>query len=134
MIVLATSSLALAPRTIAGDDDSMERLLDAIARVESHSDPNAVGDGGRALGAYQIHCRYWQDGTRILGVDWSFQDALNPRKARQVVRAYLSHHGRGKSLLDMARIHNGGPRGYRKRATREYARKIKAALDRNHTS
>ncbi|HOV76799.1 MAG TPA: transglycosylase SLT domain-containing protein [Sedimentisphaerales bacterium] len=106
----------------------MERLLDAIAEVESRNDPNAVGDQGRAIGAYQIHRRYWQDGTRILGMDWPYQDAWDPWRARQVVRAYLCYYGRGKGLLDMARIHNGGPRGHEKEATQEYARKIEAIL------
>jgi len=115
----------------AANDDPMERLLDAIARIESRRDPNAVGDGGRALGVYQIHRRYWQDGTRILGVDWQYQDAQDPEKAREVVRAYLSYYGRGKSLLDMARIHNGGPQGHRMKATQEYARKIEVILDGN---
>jgi soluble lytic murein transglycosylase-like protein len=112
----------------AGQDDPMERLLDAIAEVESRSDPNAVGDRGRAVGVYQIHWRYWQDGTRILGMDWPYEDAVDPVRARQVVRAYLNHYGQGKSLLDMARIHNGGPRGHKKEATQNYARKIEAIL------
>jgi soluble lytic murein transglycosylase-like protein len=111
----------------------MDRLLDAIAKVESRSDPNAVGDGGRALGVYQIHRRYWQDGTRVLGVDWEYRDAQDPEKARQVVRAYLGYYGRGKSLLDMARIHNGGPQGHRVKATQEYARRIAVILDGNST-
>jgi len=118
----------------AADDDPMDRLLDAIARVESRSDTNAVGDHGRALGAYQIHRRYWQDGTRILGVDWRYRDAHDPAKARRVVRAYLSHYGRGRSLLDMARIHNGGPQGDRMKATEKYARKIEAILKGTRTS
>jgi len=112
----------------AADDDPMERLLDAIAHVESRNDPNAVGDSGRARGVYQIHRSYWQDGTRILGVTWSYQDATDPIKARQVVRAYLLHYGRGRDLLDLARIHNGGPNGYKKPATRSYANKVEAAL------
>ncbi len=110
-------------------DRDLERLLDAIGRVESRSDPNAVGDHGRAAGTYQIHRRYWEDGTRILGVDWPYQDARDPQKARQVVRAYLSHYGKGKSLIDLARIHNGGPQGSEKRATLNYARKVEAALN-----
>jgi soluble lytic murein transglycosylase-like protein len=110
-------------------DRALERLLDAIARVESRRDPNAVGDHGRAVGIYQIHRRYWQDGTRILGVDWPYRDARNPHKARQVVRAYLSHYGKGKSLMDLARIHNGGPQGDEKKATLSYARRVAAALN-----
>jgi hypothetical protein len=118
----------------AADDDQIERLLDAIAQVESRGEHNAVGDGGRAVGMYQIHRKYWQDGTRILGVDWQYRDASDPVKARRVVRAYLCHYGRNRTLLEMARIHNGGPKGYCKPATREYAKKIEAVLGTAQTS
>ncbi len=107
-----------------------ERLLDAIAKIESNNRSNAVGDKGRAIGAYQIHRAYWKDGTRILKVKWDYKEAFHPGKARRVVKAYLRHYGRGKSLVQMARIHNGGPRGYRKKATLGYARKIRNILRR----
>lgn len=119
----------VAGTTHAAPEERMELLLDAIATVESNSDPNAVGDKGRAIGMYQIHPRYWQDGTRILGVDWQHSEARDPEKARQVVRAYLHHYGRGKDVFDMARIHNGGPRGHKKKATLTYARRIEAILE-----
>ena len=106
----------------------LERLLDAIAAVESRTNPEAGGDSGRARGVYQIHRRYWIDGTRILGVDWSYDEAVDPDKARQVVRAYLTHYGRDRTLLEKARIHNGGPRGHRKQATLPYARKVVKVL------
>jgi hypothetical protein len=106
--------------------NDIERLLDAIAHIESNCDRNAVGDGGKALGVYQIHRDYWGEGTEILGVDWPHRDAIDPEKARRVVRAYLLYYGKGKSLLDMARIHNGGPRGCTKKATLRYAQKILA--------
>ncbi len=113
----------------AGADARLEELLDAIAKVESQSNPKAVGDGGRAIGSYQIHRLYWVDGTKFLDVDWTYDQAKDPVKARAVVRAYLSHYGRGRSLLDKARIHNGGPRGHRKKATLAYARKIARVLE-----
>jgi hypothetical protein len=106
-------------------------LLDAIARIESNGNPQAIGDSGRALGVYQIHRSYWRDGTRLLGVNWSYDCARDPVKARQVVRAYLLHYGRGRSLLEKARIHNGGPRGYQKKATLRYAHKIAKVLGQN---
>ena len=40
------------------------RLFQAIQKVETggEKDPeNAVGDGGKAIGPYQIHESYWQD-------------------------------------------------------------------------
>jgi len=113
----------------AAENDDLESLLDAIAHVESNNNPDAVGDNGRAIGSYQIHHRYWQDGIRILGVDWKYRDARNPQKARQVVKAYLRYYGKGKGLLDMARIHNGGPNGHKKKATLGYSRKVETILE-----
>jgi hypothetical protein len=112
----------------AAPEDALDRLLDAIAKVESHDNPAVVGDGGRAAGVYQIHRSYWADATRILGVDWDYSQARDPQKARAVVRAYLCHYGNGKTLLEMARIHNGGPQGCAKAATLPYARKIEQIL------
>lgn len=129
VVVVGICLLAPGGTARAADEDPLERLLDAIAHVESRCKRDAVGDGGRAIGVYQIHRSYWQDGTRILGVDWSYRDARDPAKARKVVRAYLRHYGRDRSLLDMARIHNGGPKGHEKRSTQDYARKIEAVLD-----
>lgn len=133
---LSAVSLVVCFTSIAhcGNDASsreLERLLDAIAEIESGNRSEAIGDRGRAIGTYQIHRAYWKDGTRILGVKWSYRDAFDPGKARRVVRAYLKHYGRGRSLIQMARIHNGGPRGYRKRATLGYGRKILSILSRN---
>jgi len=115
----------------AGQDDlrQIDLLLDAIAKVESRNIPYATGDGGKAYGAYQIHRAYWADGTRLLGVNWDYRQAADPAKAREVVRAYLLHYGRGCSLLEMARIHNGGPNGHRKQSTLEYARRIARILN-----
>jgi hypothetical protein len=106
----------------------LDALLDAIATAESRNGSQMSGDGGRALGPYQIHRDYWRDGTRILGVHWPYREARDPAKARAVVRAYLLHYGKGKSLLELARIHNGGPEGDRKASTLRYARKIEKIL------
>jgi len=106
----------------------IDLLLDAIARVESHNNPSVKGDGGKAAGAYQIHRAYWADGTRFLGVDWDYEQAADQTKAREVVKAYLLHYGPGCSLLEMARIHNGGPNGHRKQSTLAYACRVATLL------
>lgn len=133
LVFLSTVAISLtlpyaASAAAGSDEDAIDQLLDAIAHVESNRNARAVGDGGRAIGTYQIHRLYWRDGTRILGVDWSYDLAQDPGKARQVVRAYLLHYGKGKTLLEKARIHNGGPGGDRKKATLRYARKIAQIL------
>lgn len=108
-----------------------DRLLDAICRVESGGDNNAVGDRGRAIGPYQIHKAYWQDACEH---DPSLKSrpysaCFEPGYARRVVIAYLSRYGQGKNTEDLARIHNGGPRGHRKSATLEYWNKIEDAME-----
>ncbi len=104
-------------------------MLDAIRTVETggHADPaNAVGDGGRALGPYQIHYGYWVDATerdpalRALG----YQSVRDQAIAERVVLAYLTRYAPSWDLRTCARIHNGGPRGHRKPATLGYAKRV----------
>lgn len=104
-------------------------MLDAIRAVETggHADPaNALGDGGRALGPFQIHRVYWLDATerhpelRALGYESVRDQAI----AERVVLAYLTRYAPSWDLRTVARIHNGGPRGHTKPATLGYARKV----------
>jgi hypothetical protein len=82
------------------DPGGIDLLLDAIAQVESHNDPGAKGDGGKASGIYQIHRAYWADGTKFLGVDWDYAQVADQAKAREVVRAYLRRYGAGSAPGD----------------------------------
>lgn len=114
-------------------DDPFPRVLKAILWAESRGDPNAVGDGGRAIGPYQIHRAYWSDATRLLGVSWPYSDARDPVKAAAAVRAYCAHYarhyGRPWTPETIARIHNGGPRGWQKKSTRTYWGEIRRWMD-----
>jgi len=113
-----------------------ERLLDAIAIVESENNDHAVGDNGNAVGRYQLWRTYVDDVNRISHKNFSYDDRRDPVKAREMVRIYLRHYGRvyerrtGKQATSevLARIHNGGPRGYQKTATLKYWMKIQKAL------
>jgi hypothetical protein len=129
MVVVALPAVTIAGDSRRAGPDEIDRLLDAIAKVESRHDPALVGDGGRAAGVYQIHRTYWADGTKLLGVNWDYDLAADPVKARKVVRVYLLHYGQGCSLLEMARIHNGGPNGHKKQSTLDYTRKIAQILE-----
>ena len=106
-------------------------LIDAIGVVESNNNDNAIGDNGKSIGKYQIGKLYWQDGCRFLKVSWPYENAKNPNKARQVVREYLLHYGRGKTLEQIARCHNGGPKGYLKPQTEAYWRKVEKVIKAN---
>lgn len=110
------------------------RLLDAIAIVESNNNPNAVGDSGNALGAYQIWNVYWQDAVEYdPSIGGSYNQVKNPEYARKIIIAYWSRYGASVnySLEGLARIHNGGPTGYRKESTVQYWEKVKEVLNRD---
>lgn len=115
---------ALPAPVAPSEPDAFDLVIGAIRAVESGGDDNAVGDGGQAIGPYQIHRGYWQDATRFLGVDWPYSDARDPVKAARAVRAYTSHYAayyrRPWTPETIARIHNGGPAGWKKTATLPY--------------
>jgi hypothetical protein len=133
MIILIILLLAAAGLK-AADYSQTEQLLDAIAQVESGNRdyPPGSNDNGRALGRYQIHRAYWQDGCQYLGVDWPYSDAVDANKARQVVRAYLRRYGKGKTIEQLARLHNGGTTGHKKKSTLKYWVKVKYVLMTNN--
>ena len=129
-MIAALLAAALVVPPPAGTDT--RRILDALRQVETggSKDPDrAVGDDGRALGAYQIHKVYWLDAVEH---DPSLKargyEAVSDRGyAERVVLAYLSRYARDWSIDTVARIHNGGPRGAtgtRRRATDGYAAKV----------
>lgn len=98
--------------------------------MESKNDPNAIGDGGAAIGIYQIHRVYWQDAVDFdKSLGGSYKDCFNPEYAKRVVRAYLKRYGSANATVEqLARIHNGGPKGYTKRATIKYWKKIQKEM------
>ncbi len=118
---------------LAAPTDPFPATLKAILLVESGGDPDAVGDGGRALGPYQIHRGYWSDATRLLGVSWPYSDARDPIKAAAAVAAYTRHYARHYrqpwTAETIARIHNGGPAGWKKQSTLVYWAKVRAVLE-----
>jgi hypothetical protein len=127
-ILLLSSLLAIAPP--AGTDT--RAILDAIRVVETggERDPdNAIGDGGDALGAYQIHRSYWIDATekdpalRALG----YESVTDRAIAERVVLAYLTRYAPNWNLETVARIHNGGPKGHLRNGTKGYAAKVAKA-------
>ena len=100
--------------TTAPPASDLRHLLDAIRQVETggESDPaNAVGDGGRSLGPYQITRAYWRDS----GVPGQYQWVRNKAYAERVMIAYWQRHCPSAlarhDWQTLARVHNGGPNG-----------------------
>jgi hypothetical protein len=110
-------------------------VLTAIRTVESNNNPDAVGDNGNAIGIYQIWRSYHKDAVEFDSIGGRYSDCFNPAYADRVVRAYMRRYaterrlGRPVSQQDIARIHNGGPNGWRKSATLKYWEKVKKELN-----
>lgn len=119
---------------------SYSQLLDAIRAAESEGQPNngigAKGDGGAALGPFQIHKKYWKDATehdpRIGG---TYADCKGYDYSLKVVKAYFDRYCRSAVSSGnwevVSRIHNGGPDGATQQSTKAYWLRVKAKLERN---
>ena len=120
-----------------------QELLDKIRHVESGGDPNVPpGDKGKALGPFQIWSEYYKDAvehnpnlkTDAQGRPREYMDvAKDTAYAEKVVESYMERYatekrlGRPVTKEDIARIHNGGPNGYKKSQTDAYWQKVKNA-------
>ena len=106
-----------------------ERLIDALAHVESKGEVHAIGDNGKAVGILQIHKEVVDDVNRVYGTSYTYDDRKSIEKSREICRKYLLLHG-GRNATDekYARIWNGGPGGHRKRSTRKYWVKVRRRL------
>ena len=129
----------------AEETPSVEDLFDAIEWVESRGDADAIGDNGAAVGAFQIHKIYVDDLNRIYKaghtdkysspLQWEYYHRNSKPCSRTMVRDYLGHYatekriGRKPTFEDAARIHNGGPNGWKKPSTEAYWEKVKARME-----
>ena len=109
-------------------------LIIALIMVESSGNNDAIGDNGKAYGCLQLHAAYVQDAAEYAGKNWVHEDAFDRNTSIQIFKAYMARYateerlGRNPTAADIARIHNGGPNGYKKSATDKYLLKVKAAF------
>jgi len=101
-------------------------LLDAMYTVESSRGKTLVGDGGKAIGPYQIWESYWSDAVEFdPSIGGSYKDCMDKAYSEKVIRAYWARYApKGATLEQLARIHNGGPKGHTRNATLKYWKKI----------
>lgn len=135
---IAYTSLCLSGvSTWANADVDWNVFLKALRQTETGGEPdegkNSVGDNGKALGPYQIHEVYFKDAVEfdksLAGT--KYEMVRDKAFAEKVVKAYMNRYakdlvknGDTESMVLMARKHNGGPKGHRKSATLEYAKKF----------
>lgn len=129
---MGLATLVLAFAATSAPTATLAQVLDAIQVVETGGERdagrNALGDGGRSLGPLQIQRAYWLDA----GVHGRYEDCRDPAYARTVAIAYWKRWcPDALAEVDaetLARVHNGGPRGMQKPATRAFWRKVSAVL------
>ncbi len=116
--------LALCATAHAAPPDSFFRALHVV-ETSGRTGP-ILGDGGKALGPLQIHRAYHAD-SRVAG-DYSRVADLDYSK--RVATAYLKRYAPAAwakgDVETLARVHNGGPKGHLKPATKGYGVRVKA--------
>lgn len=144
MIRFLLTALALSSPALS-QGYTWTETLDALRQVETGGCPDegrgARGDGGNAIGPFQIWSIYHTDAAERDRSLTDYRRCLDSMEySRRVVRAYMNRYCReqlarleaGKGTLAdverIARVHNGGPRGHRKKATDGYWAKIRRAL------
>ena len=112
------------------------QLVQAIIIVESNGNDEAVGDGGKAIGCLQIWQPYWFDATERSNIGGVYLHCYKRDYAVRIFASYMKRYAReawtDPAKFDaekVARIHNGGPKGYRKTATVKYWKKVQILLD-----
>ena len=119
--------------TVHADPKGLEKFLSAIRQVETggmkDSGIGAKGDKGKSIGPYQIQQGYWQD-ARLTGT-WE-QCLTDKSYSEQVMIAYWKRYCpkafEAGDWETLARVHNGGPKGYKKKATLGYWDRVKAKM------
>lgn len=122
MVVMMTTCIGVAA-------ELSPKFVKAIHMVETGGRLGAIrGDGGRALGPFQIHYAYWADS----GLPGKYEDCADYRYALKVVTTVLNKYApkavERQDFKTLARVHNGGPAGHRRKSTLVYWNRIQRYL------
>jgi len=132
---LISVAMAIAAASASGDEFLVKReFFEAIRFVES-TDGRYLGDqdGGRSHGPYQISQAYLHDANEHLGTNYTLRQVIDDDEvAVAVMCGYWNRYlpkDREVTYELLARIHNGGPKGYEKESTVSYWEKVKARME-----
>lgn len=118
---------------------AFERLLEAIAQVETGGDHTKINEKEKAYGLYQMTQGVIDDVNNFVLRKrvYTIEDALVPENAHAIAVAYMRYWGRKYKKRThrnptpevFARIWNGGPRGYEKESTLPYWERVKNLME-----
>ncbi len=116
-------------------------LLMVLVQIESGGDHAAVGDRNmtnKAYGILQIRKPYLDDVNRVYHTSLTMDDVRKSQLvSRWVAIHYLKHYGKRYQRLTgkvptyeiYARIHNGGPNGWKRDSTVKYWQKFNKVMN-----
>jgi hypothetical protein len=123
---------------------TFDQFLDCIQKVETGGKPRkgefVVGDGGKAIGPLQIHECCWDDaiifaeknGDKDNYIGINYEDCNYWQVSTIIAMLYFRRHAKAAMLSGdwerLARIWNGGPTGWKKKATLPYWEKVEAEI------
>ena len=105
-------------------------LIAALIKIESSGNDLAIGDQGKARGPLQVRQEVLHDVNRTFGTRYKLDQMHDRQKAAEVFDRYQWIYARPEKLgrkvtdTDRARIWNGGPMGWKRDATLQYAKKF----------
>ena len=113
--------------TISDKKEAMDRvawgrLVHAICMVESGCDDNAKNKTSSACGRFQMLRVYVDEVNRIKGKRaYSYNDRLNPTKAREMFEIYQQHYNPSKDIDRAIVLHRG-------KVSKKYIKKVKSEM------
>lgn len=109
--------------------EELRPLLDAIRSVKSGGQ-DVTGDRGLSIGPYQISKAYWMDS----GMPGNYGNCHGQNYSEFCMIRYWQRWCpnalRDRNYQWLARVHNGGPRGWLRGCTRAYWWKVKKEIRR----
>lgn len=131
-MVVAMESISISHIDVRSSNDS---LLKALIYVESSNSDKAYNESEDAVGCLQIRRLMVRDINRILKLQGSKQkfkmrDRWDRDKSIQMFNIYCEHYNIITNE-DRARCWNGGPKGFKKRSTDKYWKKVLYFLNNN---
>lgn len=138
---LLLCAMCLSPAELGKPLEIGRELLNAMQYVESKGDSCAVGDTKRSLGPYQIMEGYYNDAVEfnpsLKDGGYTYSNIVGPGSyeySEGVIMSYMGRYatqerlGHAPTDEDIARIHNGGPNGFKRDTTIPYWIKVNKCL------
>jgi hypothetical protein len=137
IVAIVMALVMVAAKKVKADLPS-DNLIEALIAAESSGNDYAVGDENlpnKAYGPLQIRQPYVDDYNRWHKTSYKAEDCLGNRPLSiKICKSYIDHYataarlGRIPTDEDKARIHNGGPSGWKKNSTVKYWTTVKEYL------